>query len=47
MKKIEIIAMMLAITFCLCSTSCSDDKEGRDTSATVTSSDPAGTIAAN
>lgn len=48
MKKIEFIAMMLAITFCLCSTSCSDDKEGgRDTNANVTSSDPAGTIAAN
>lgn len=47
MKKIEIIAMMLATILCLCSTSCSDDKESRDTSANVTSSDPAGTIAAN
>ena len=47
MKKIEIIAMMLATILCLCSTSCSDDKESRDTSATVTSSDPAGTVASN
>ncbi|MBR2624466.1 MAG: hypothetical protein IKC96_04990, partial [Paludibacteraceae bacterium] len=47
MKKIEFIAMMLATILCLCSTSCSDDKEGRDTSATVTSSDPAGTVASN
>ena len=48
MKKIEFIAMMLATILCLCSTSCSDDKEsGRDTNANVTSSDPAGTIAAN
>lgn len=47
MKKIEIITMMLATILCLCSTSCSDDKESRDTNANVTSSDPAGTVAAN